>query len=119
MISCAKGEPTDEVWNVLNIVIQASENERYEIQFDDYVMYTVRNKSYTAWDDYEIRKGNYLVKFDRSRLLDYYGEVIIHTADLFMASCGKALWCIYRDTYYRCSCFAETGYKEIVGKRQG
>ena len=65
----------------MNIVIQASENERYEIQFDDYVMYTVRNESYTAWDDYEIRKGNYLVKFDRSRLLDYYGEVIIHTAD--------------------------------------
>ena len=48
----------------------------YEIIFEDYIIYQNRNESYTCWDDYEIRKGNYLIIFDRSRLLDYYGNVV-------------------------------------------
>ena len=48
----------------------------YEIIFDDYIIYQNRNESYTVWDDYEIRKGNYLIIFEKSRLLDYYQGVI-------------------------------------------
>ena len=36
----------------------------------------MRNESYTSWDEYEVRKGNYLILFEKSRLLDYYEDVI-------------------------------------------
>jgi len=44
--------------------------ERYEIIFENYIMYNVRNESYCSWDDYEIRDGKYFIVFKRSRLLD-------------------------------------------------
>lgn len=43
---------------------------RYEIWFPQYIMYQVRNESFTEWDDYEIRKGKTLQIFEQSRLLD-------------------------------------------------
>jgi len=55
-------------------------NQIYEIVFDDYIIYQNRNESYTCWDDYEIRKGNYLIIFERSRLLDFY-EVLLFDFD--------------------------------------
>lgn len=48
----------------------------FEITFESYIIYQCRNESYTAWDDYEIRKGNYLIIFERSRLLDCYKDMI-------------------------------------------
>ena len=45
-------------------------NERYEITFESYVMYQVRNESYCSYDDYELGKGNYFIVFEKSRLLD-------------------------------------------------
>lgn len=53
----------------------------YEIVFEDYVIYQNRNESYTVWDDYEIRKGNYLIVFEKSRLLDYYEDVLFDFDD--------------------------------------
>lgn len=53
----------------------------FEIVFEDYVIYQNRNESYTVWDDYEIRKGNYLIVFERSRLLDYYEDVLFDFDD--------------------------------------
>lgn len=53
----------------------------YEIVFDDYVIYQSRNESYTVWDDYEIRRGNYLIIFEKSRLLDYYENVLFDFDD--------------------------------------
>lgn len=53
----------------------------YEIVFEDYVIYQNRNESYTVWDDYEIRKGNYLIIFEKSRLLDYYEDVLFDFDD--------------------------------------
>lgn len=53
----------------------------YEIVFDDYVIYQNRNESYTVWDDYEIRRGNYLIIFEKSRLLDYYEDVLFDFDD--------------------------------------
>ncbi len=48
----------------------------FEITFESYIIYQCRNESYTVWDDYEMRKGNYLIIFERSRLLDYYKNTI-------------------------------------------
>ena len=42
-------------------------------------MHLTRNESYTAWNDDEIRQGNYLIVFTRSRLIDAYDDLIIHT----------------------------------------
>ena len=56
-------------------------NQVYEIVFDDYVIYQNRNESYTVWDDYEIRRGNYLIIFEKSRLLDYYEDVLFDFDD--------------------------------------
>ena len=53
----------------------------YEIVFEDYVIYQNRNESYTVWDDYEIRRGHYLVIFEKSRLLDYYENVLFDFDD--------------------------------------
>lgn len=48
----------------------------YQISFERYIIYQCRNESYTSYDDSEIRKGKFLIIFDRSRLLDYYKDVI-------------------------------------------
>lgn len=53
----------------------------YEIIFDNYIIYQNRNESYTIWDDYEVRKGNYLIIFEKSRLLDYYEDVLFDFDD--------------------------------------
>lgn len=50
--------------------IYPDEGSTYEIMFRDYIMYQTRNESYCSWDDYEIRKGNIFILFERSRLLD-------------------------------------------------
>lgn len=52
-----------------------------EIRFPSYIMHLTRNESYTSWDDYEMREGSYLVIFTRSRLIDLYDDVIMHTED--------------------------------------
>ena len=48
----------------------------YEIIFENYILYQCRNESYTSYDNCEVRKGNYLIIFEKSRLLDYYEDVI-------------------------------------------
>ena len=51
-------------------------NRMYEIRFERYIIYQCRNESYTCWDASEIRKGEYLIIFEKSKLLDYYENVI-------------------------------------------
>ncbi len=53
----------------------------YEIRFNDYVIYQCRNESYTYWDDSEVRKGKYLIIFEKSNLLDYYESVLFDWDD--------------------------------------
>lgn len=48
----------------------------YEIYFDSYVMYQVRNESFTSFDKEEIRCGKRLIIFEKSKLLDYVKTVI-------------------------------------------
>ena len=58
------------------IPVQADGDNIYEIVFERYIIYQCRNESYTAFDDTEIRSGKYLVIFEKSKLLDYYQDVI-------------------------------------------
>lgn len=53
----------------------------YEIRFKDYVIYQCRNESYTAYDHSEVRKGSYLILFEKSHLLDYYEDVLFDWDD--------------------------------------
>lgn len=48
----------------------------YQIFFERYIIYQCRNESYTTYNESETRKGNYLIIFEHSRLLDYYKDVI-------------------------------------------
>lgn len=50
--------------------IYLSQDMLYEIIFDNYIAYQVRNESFCSKDDYEIKKGNYFILFERSRYLD-------------------------------------------------
>ena len=42
----------------------------YEIIFNGYIAYQVRNESFCLEDKYEIKKGKYFILFERSRYLD-------------------------------------------------
>ena len=55
--------------------LYCDEEDAYEIIFDLYIMYQVRNESYSSWDDYEIRRGKFLICFERSRLLDHLKDI--------------------------------------------
>ncbi len=48
----------------------------FEIIFENYIIYQCRNESYTAYDNSEIRKGKYFIIFEKSKLLNYYKDVI-------------------------------------------
>ena len=55
--------------------IYPNEDDVYEIIFPSYIIYQVRNESYCSWDDYDIRKGNRLYIYEKSKLLDYFKSV--------------------------------------------
>jgi len=57
--------------------IYPDEKNVYEITFEDYIFYQVRNESYCTYDDYEISKGRHLIIFEKSRLLDYLSTATI------------------------------------------
>ena len=57
--------------------IYPDEKNIYEITFEDYIFYQVRNESYFTYDDYEIGKGRHLIIYEKSRLLDYVSTATI------------------------------------------
>ncbi len=57
--------------------IYPDEKNIYEITFEDYIFYQVRNESYCTYDDYEIGKGRHLIIYEKSRLLDYVSTATI------------------------------------------
>lgn len=48
----------------------------FEIIFERYIIYQCRNESYTIYDDSEVFKGKYLVIYEKSKLLNYYKDVV-------------------------------------------
>ena len=67
--------------NALLIQISTWTGIELQIKFPGYIMHLTRNESYTAWNDDEIRLGNYLIIFTKSRLIDAYDDLIVHTED--------------------------------------
>ena len=55
-------------------------DEVYEITFEDYIINQTRNESYATYDEYEIRKGNPLIIFEKSRLLDLLPQLTACTS---------------------------------------
>ena len=74
--SLSTGSPKLDDIFVNSELIEPDKQNVYEIVFSDYIIYQCRNESYTAFDDTEIRSGKYLVTFEKSRLLDFYENVI-------------------------------------------
>lgn len=46
-------------------------SRRFDIIFEDYIIYQVRNESYSSFDDSEKQTGTYLLQFEKSRFLNY------------------------------------------------
>lgn len=77
-------DPAVDSWNVPGLremlakscPVYADPSRCWEICFPQYLIYQVRNESYTVWNDYEIRRGRALILFERSRLLDYLKTVL-------------------------------------------
>ncbi len=42
--------------------------KKYKIIFDEYISYSVRNESFTVWEDYENFTGNLLRVYSKSRI---------------------------------------------------
>ena len=55
--------------------IEIDERRQYEICFQGYIIYQVRNESYCSFDPDEIRRGRYLITFEKSKLLSYLTSV--------------------------------------------
>ena len=83
LISCEEIISDDDNFSsnaLLNRLITDSDI-KIQIEIKSYIMHLTRNESYTVWDNYEIRKGDYLVIFEKSRLIDFYDLVISHIED--------------------------------------
>lgn len=93
LISCEEiiADEKDNTANSLLIRIKMYTEIDCQIFFPKYIMHLTQNESYTAWDNYKKRKGNYLIIFDKSRFIDFYDDVIIHTENYLWPS---------RDTHY-------------------
>lgn len=51
--------------------IESDPQQTFEIVFEDYIMYQVRNESFCSYDSNEICSGKFLIVFEKSKLLDY------------------------------------------------
>jgi len=53
----------------------------FEVSWPSYIAYSVRNESYVANDKYEQCEGRLIVKYSKSRFLDYVGLGTFATAE--------------------------------------
>lgn len=89
IISCKELIGEGEPLNTLVIEIGVENGGEYRITFESYMLHLTRNESYTFWDEYEVRKGQYFIKFEKSRMLDMLDTLIIHTEDHSWPGVGK------------------------------
>lgn len=81
LLSCQEVISNEAPSNSLLVKLITDSGLKLQIEINNYIMHLTRNESYTVWDNYEIRRGNYLVVFEKSRLIDFYDLVIAHTED--------------------------------------
>lgn len=66
-------------------------SRRFELVFENYIMYQVRNESYGSFDEASEKTGVYLVQFEKSHFLDYL-LVATDACRLDDGSCYPAPW---------------------------
>jgi hypothetical protein len=59
----------------------AEDSSIYEIVFDEYIAFSVRNESYTQLDDYEVFEGRLACIYSKSKFLDYVRASTIASDD--------------------------------------
>jgi hypothetical protein len=60
-----------EIFRDAKQIIHESGSKIFELNWVDYVAYSVRNESYVMKDDYEVFEGHNFVKYTKSRYLDF------------------------------------------------
>lgn len=69
-------------------------NIQYEIYFENYIIYQVRNESFATYFADEIRCGTYLIVFEKSRFLDNL-NTITYTFKSDDGTCYPGNWTHY------------------------
>ena len=86
--------------NSLIIKLITETGIKLTIQFDNYLMHMTRNESYTFGDEYEERKGMWLLKFEKSRFLDLSeSNTVITNINLFDSPGQRAHYGVYTWEY--------------------
>lgn len=60
----------EKAYKNLKVLIKIKNKGIYEIIFEDYILYQVRNESFCVYDSEEIRKGDVFIIFEKSKLLE-------------------------------------------------
>lgn len=80
----SKEEPNEHLRGLMNKstpVEVTDSSKEYEIIFPDYITYSVRNESYTAWNDQEEFEGNPVRVYTKSVFLEYVKNATFATSD--------------------------------------
>ena len=72
-------EPDEQLRNILlnTMKLVPDYTQVYKIHFDNYIIYQNINESYASYDPTEIRLGNGLILFSKSKFLDNLNEATI------------------------------------------
>jgi hypothetical protein len=62
-------------------IVSDSSSQRYELIFGSYVAYSVRNESYTVWDEAEQFTGHVFRRYSQSRFLEFVRAASIASND--------------------------------------
>ncbi len=65
----------------MRAIIQTPESKVFELSWPTYVAYSVRNESFVASDKYEEFEGRLLVKYSKSRYLDFVAAATFASND--------------------------------------
>lgn len=83
---CKDIEENRQIKNILEnaIPVYPSKKDIYNITFNGYILYQIRNESFCSLDNYEEKIGTHFVIYTKSRLLDYLNQV----TDCQVLPCG-------------------------------
>lgn len=76
---CLEKEKNEEIRKLLSKTMQIvpDVSQIYRIHFDNYLVYQTRNESYAYNDNsYETRRGQGLILFEKSQLLEYTASIV-------------------------------------------
>jgi hypothetical protein len=62
-------------------IVQTTESKVFELSWPTYVAYSVRNESFVSSDKYEEFEGRLLVKYSKSRYLDFVAAATFASSD--------------------------------------